>query len=922
MSTNGESAVPPPSTSKDFALLYVRQGWPVFPVHHMNGQRCSCGNRDCKNPGKHPATKNGLKDARLDPIWTGNFWQYQPNINIGIRTGSRAGIAVIDIDPRHGGNESLAALEAEHGPLPDTVESLTGGGGRHFFYKYPERASVRNRTNIRPGIDLRGDGGYVVAPPSSHASGRRYTWREGHGPHERRPAPMPLWLYDLIFANTRFVRFESSRPTNGNGVDLLTRARKYAEAVPGVTEGDRNTAAFKLAGHLAALDVDGLQLDGSQITSLMRSWNLNNTPPLDDSELVQAARSAMVNGTPRAHKPAKRRKPRAGPSPGNTEDRPEYLINPDEHLVVAEAARAITEEPGVYQRAGHLVRIVHVPSASPGEAIRNCQLVPVIALMHESEVRTILAKRRIWQQDKDGQKVWVHPPLWLVRAVCELGEWPGIPHLAGISDTPILRPGGTIHQEPGYDSQTRMIFQPPNDISIRVPESVSQADACAAARRLLDVVSDFPLAGDEHKAAYLAALLTPLARPAYAGCTPCFLFDASTPGSGKMLLANTIGYIVTARELPVMGYADSEELGKRITSLVLVGTSLVLIDNIVGPFGNDALDRALTTTLWQDRILGKSEMVQLPLFIVWYATGNNVQVAADTVRRILPIRLDVMDEHPENRGGFRHPDLLSWIDAERPHLLADAFSILVGYFQAGRPRAGLRPLGSFEGWSALVREAVVWCGLPDPCATIDKLREQADTVGEMGAALLDSWETVFGYQQRVTVSDLRNEVYPMGGEAMGEAAILRSSVETLCGVRAKSEATPRQIGNHLKSLRRRVFGGRYLDSVGKGNRGTMWQLFPVERDDGDSGDSGDSVSPQLCADGRTHEKSDKAKTESPESLESPAPATQPVPEPENEAGQTNHLAPTEDNHSGEPAAADIRANNGDGTTLEGDVWQP
>lgn len=114
------------------------------------------------------------------------------------------------------------------------------------------------------------------------------------------------------------------------------------------------------------------------------------------------------------------------------------------------------------------------------------------------------------------------------------------------------------------------------------------------------------------------------------GGSPLFLIDANVRGAGKGLLARAIGRIVLGREMPVSSYAhDPEELRKKITSIAIAGDRLILFDNLEGVFGNDALDRALTSTSWKDRILGKSEQVELPLIPAWYATGNNVQVAAD-----------------------------------------------------------------------------------------------------------------------------------------------------------------------------------------------------------------------------------------------------------------------------------------------------
>ncbi len=179
------------------ALALVAHGWPVFPLHHALDGKCSCGKADCISVGKHPRTRNGLKDATTDVDQLKKWWRKWPDANVGLATGASSRTVVIDVDPRHGGTESLTALEQEHGDLPPTVEALTGGGGRHLIFAHPGNA-ISNRSDVRPGIDVRGDGGYIVAPPSVHESGQRYRWREGHGPHEMAPAVLPPWLLGLI----------------------------------------------------------------------------------------------------------------------------------------------------------------------------------------------------------------------------------------------------------------------------------------------------------------------------------------------------------------------------------------------------------------------------------------------------------------------------------------------------------------------------------------------------------------------------------------------------------------------------------------------------------------------------------------------------------------------------------------------------
>ena len=185
------------------------------------------------------------------------------------------------------------------------------------------------------------------------------------------------------------------------------------------------------------------------------------------------------------------------------------------------------------------------------------------------------------------------------------------------------------------------------------------------------MVVDFPFAKPVHRAAWIAFLLTPLAWHAFHGASPLFLIDSNVRGSGKSLLGDAASLIVTGREIARMSYPENdEETRKRITSIVLAGDQMVPIDNIAGELGSPSLDAALTGTSWKDRILGRSEIVEMPLKTTWAATGNNVILRADTSRRVCPIRLESNLENPEERQGFIHPNLLQWVRQQRPRLLA------------------------------------------------------------------------------------------------------------------------------------------------------------------------------------------------------------------------------------------------------------
>ena len=175
------------------ALAAAERGWSVVPMHAAAGGRCTCGDPSCPAPGKHTriAWKRRMREP-ADIEQVRRWWRRWPEANLGVVTGAVSSLVVLDVDPRHGGDDSLAALEAVHGPVPPTVRSLTGGGGHHLYFAHPGVA-VPSRS-IAPGLDVKGDGGLVVCPPSRHVSGGVYAWNAGRSPDETPTADLPWWV--------------------------------------------------------------------------------------------------------------------------------------------------------------------------------------------------------------------------------------------------------------------------------------------------------------------------------------------------------------------------------------------------------------------------------------------------------------------------------------------------------------------------------------------------------------------------------------------------------------------------------------------------------------------------------------------------------------------------------------------------------
>lgn len=237
-----------------YAVKYASGGLPVFPVHSIGDTgRCTCG-RDCPSPGKHPLTRNGVKDATTELDQLATWWIEWPWANVALATGGA--VYVIDLDGEEG-MESWRQLCAAHNtPVVHTRMSVTGGGGRHLFYRPPDPDLRNTHWRVGPKIDTRGAGGYVLLPPSWHISGQRYEWRASPLP----TMPMPAWLVDLIKPRMATApqqpRFRYGETTSYGWGVLRNAARRVSEAAEGSRNNTLNDQAFLVGQFCAGGEID------------------------------------------------------------------------------------------------------------------------------------------------------------------------------------------------------------------------------------------------------------------------------------------------------------------------------------------------------------------------------------------------------------------------------------------------------------------------------------------------------------------------------------------------------------------------------------------------------------------------------------------------------------------------------------------
>jgi putative DNA primase/helicase len=238
------------------ALWYAESGIRVFP---------------CWPRSKNPATKNGFYNATDNVEQVREWWRLNPEYNIGIHTSKESGLIVLDVDKKNGGLQTLAALEKQYGPLPNTWRARTGGGGFHLYFKHPGGYVAKSEGKIGPGIDVRGDNGYALAPPSIHdKTGDQYVWEVQETLHEA-----PSWIIEL-----------NDKPAEQRG-----QKKKKGRKKKRVPEGKRHTFLVEHAGRLRRLGYEEGFI--KQALELVFKEECEQEPPAAPGYFEKVANSSM-----------------------------------------------------------------------------------------------------------------------------------------------------------------------------------------------------------------------------------------------------------------------------------------------------------------------------------------------------------------------------------------------------------------------------------------------------------------------------------------------------------------------------------------------------------------------------------------------------------------------------------------------------
>jgi len=516
----------------------------------------------------------------------------------------------------------------------------------------------------------------------------------------------------------------------------------------------------------------------------------------------QKARLIHVAGLPRDPGPARTWHPNSAILPVLPRDKSEIICSVEVEKTADDAVKALDAAGAdLFDQGGRLVFV----ERGKGISIKGVE---------REALKVVLSSVARFYQEKsqDGEivRISVEPPNELAGYLDTVSPKPFRP-IRGILEMPILQLDGSVSLAPGHDAKTGYYHAKSADLELRLLpwEAIDQGAGTAAAQTICTLLSDFPFTDPGDRAGAVALLLSMVARHLIEGCVPLFLVSGNIPGAGKTRLVEVMHMICTGKKVAATSWPkEDEEVRKMLLTYAEAARPLVCIDNIDSGFGSPHLDAALTSGTVSGRRLGSLALVDAESRVLYAATGNNVRITSDLTRRTQPIFLESPLEHPENRTDFTIPDILGHCRANRALYLSAAITVLQAWIKARAAGAkGGAPLGSFEEWSGLIRDAVVYAGLPDPVARQAVMRERADMGSESLQALLVAWRAHYGEQKRLgreVASDFSGE-RGSGGATWDELRAALMTVARDHGGRGEINAT--RLGTFLGSKVGQWVGG-------------------------------------------------------------------------------------------------------------------
>lgn len=515
------------------------------------------------------------------------------------------------------------------------------------------------------------------------------------------------------------------------------------------------------------------------------------------------------------------------PSPEETQDadtgandgfifgeRKQVLVSPGEMVrALDDTLNILAQNKGcLYNMGGGLVRLKR-----DVEEFLVFEEIPLPAL------RTVVERMVEYVKTCKNGVASIDAPRDLIQMLAVMADYgSSIWKLQEILTTPTLTPSGEPLVKRGYHEDLAIYLDCPESLE----DLDLNGDPVAAFNFVQDLLVDVPFERDEHKAVAMTSLITPVIRTAIQGPVPIVLFDSTTRGAGKGLLADMTSIIATGRRAVIQPYVNEQEFEKRVTALLQMGLRTVVIDNIDRPFGGPTLDALLTADMWTGRVLGETKMIKFRSRAHWMATGNNIQIQGDLDRRALRCYIAPGMENPEKRdpSKYKYPQVLKHIAANRREYVQAILTFMKAYIDKGCPTIpGTLGLGSFEEWSRIVRGAVMFYGMADPVASQDALR--SDSAVATWGILLGAARTIWG-DTWFSAREIYDTAFRQASGIGSKASIvqLETSLEELLGT---GQPSARAVTFILKRWLNRVVDGKKLVKSAQKDR-TKGYVFRIE----------------------------------------------------------------------------------------------
>ena len=857
-----------------FDWYYALHGTNLFPCHK----------RVLNDPRSKTPLESGFYNRKYSRM---SLEAYQDEGHgVGCSLGKR--YFVMDVDaptdqrPDKQGLESLERLIADTGLDLEFVPCVESpSGGRHYYFKKPPQMKIRKVLKEYQGIEFITGNNYGLIAGSPHWQGDHYAFSADTQLLGLTPDDAPVGLLDKLEKITKpneasqmscehlelllehvdqdlhstyddwlQIAMASHSATGGAGLAEFTswsaggakftsecRIKEQWDSFDANEEGGITVGTLL---HIIKEDMDLMTAEDAEkaafdLARVKASLAFSDADwgdewDIDSEDGCAPAETAGKTETKKPKKP----------------DKPEwvdvYLDDTEIKLNARKVVRHLHKLPGLYKKGSRLVSVFErKPLDNESSDAHYLEILPVEDVELKYDLSELVRFfKRITNKEGLPETVQCRIPGDLPAYIIKSKGWPTVPEITGISTSPVLLSDGSIVQEPGLHRGSGIYFHPMGAFP-GVPDEVSKDEAKAAAERLLDIVCDFPFRGPAHKSAWLSVVLTLVGRPAIDGPAPLFIVDGNQPATGKSLLVSCATLISSGKPSNARARPKSdEEMRKQITSSLKTGEQVACWDNLDngGSFGFPCLDALLTTRVWSDRLLGGNDVGTFINNMVLLGTANKfkVQSDVDTSRRLVFIGIDSGFDDPSKRTTFKHgagDQLTNFVLQNRPQFVVDALSILRAYLQSGET-IKLSPFASYDAWSRLIRAAIVWIGLPDPCEALKDAAEAIDAEGDAAELVLSAMEEAQEYlaaernglaPQEVTSKDILLAAEDCNPDKYPQ--LRRAYEDIFCVDKLGRRIVPSAIhvGRTVNGFSRKPVAGRRIES--RTSCGLMW--FRIER---------------------------------------------------------------------------------------------